>query len=339
MGGSNGKGGSAGSSSQAGSAQHPNDSGGEGGTGGAEGGAAAGGQAGAGDQGGGAHEEVGGAAIGGSNGGLPEGGEGAEGGAPPLVSATCDLLAVWGNPQPLAGISTPDADETLLALTADELSLIFRRDSELYRSERASRDEAWQTPVGVTLPEGYTAEHGVALSQDGLRLVLTQADRRAFAEITRSSRDDDFGPTADSSAFFAINDESGYQNYDYGWPLIAVSDQALYYVGQYGNSFVFPSTREAAGWIPGWELYDASSGLGGNARLITGLSADERTLFAFDEHLGYVVSVWRDGPSEPFKLGGELPERLTALPSVSCQQLYTTRVVDASLDIVVETPE
>jgi hypothetical protein len=77
----------------------------------------------------------------------------------------------------------------------------------------------------------------------------------------------------------------------------------------------------------------------GKAKLSQSISADERSLFVFDEALGHVTGLWSASATGAFTQPVDFPGLASVFTNTGCSRLYGTRQVDASLDIVIETPK
>jgi hypothetical protein len=259
-----------------------------------------------------------------------------EAGAPPNPPPSCDIGKKWGNPVKLS-LSTPQADERLLSMTHDELSLVFSRDDQLFVADRSDPKQDFAAPVAVTLPSGHTFEHGVALSADGLTLVIVRTDQLGLAEVKRSERGKTFEGDASVARFSFVNvglTQSGLLSS----PVLARDGQALVL------------TRLEAADQTGLRLrgqhFDQVEQLDsvtfgaeeGKHKLSQSLSDDARTLFFFDEGTGHAAALGTLTPRAAFTLRADFPDLLSAFTNLGCGRLYGTLEVDGSLDLVVETP-
>lgn len=308
--------------------------------------ASASGKAGADDGGGGgARPSAGGAPAAGeggaSSGELDLGGSLAIGGAPTYDPPLCDIAATWGSPEALAGLSTALADERLLSMTHDVLTLVFTRDDVLMVADRESAGDDFGAAVAVTLPEGYSHERGVALHPDGLGLVIVSAMGERFAELTRAARSGDFTGALETARFEDVSENASQLGGGLSSPVLSASGQALYFT-QIGSSTskVFRTqgtTRFAIPTTP--EDLVTLGGNDGDFKLTRSVSADERTLFFFDEALGHAAGLWSAAPGSPFYELATFPGLDGVFSDASCSRLYGTLDTGGSLDIVLETAE
>lgn len=259
-----------------------------------------------------------------------------EAGAPPNPPPSCDVGRKWGKPVKLS-LSTPQADERLLSMTHDELSLVFSRDDQLFVADRTDPKQDFGAPMALTLPSGHTFEHGVALGADGLTLVIVRTDQQGLAEVKRSERGKPFEPDASVARFSFVN--------------LAVTQSGLLsspVLSRDGESLVL--TRLEAADQTGLRLrgsrFDQVEQLDsvtfgaedGKHKLSQSLSDDARTLFFFDESTGHAAALGTVTPRAAFTLRADFPDLLSAFTNVGCGRLYGTLEVDGSLDLVVETP-
>lgn len=288
---------------------------------------------------GGSEQGLGGAGVGGEDpfghlGGLgPVNGAG--GGAP--EAALCDVTTTWGNPQPLAGIGG-DGNDLLLAMTHDELTIVFRTEAGLWVADRSSASADFGAPVVQTLPAGYTELSGVGLSADGLRMVIV--NDVGFGEVTRSSRQGAFGTTPSTARFDSLNYDANQFGAYLMWPVLAKDDQSLYFVRQIGDeSLAYHAVGDALFAVP--EMSEDMVTLGGTGddlKLTVSVSADERTLFIFDEALDHVSGLWSSAPGAPFTELAEFPGLHSVFSNDACTRLYGTLEVEGAFDIVVLAP-
>lgn len=300
------------------------------------------GSGGAEDSAGGAQQSLGGAASGeggGDSGGLDLGGSLSLGGAPSYDPPLCDRLAAWGSPVALAGVSTAQADERLLSMTHDELTLVFTRDDVLMVADRASADDDFDAPVPVTLPAGYTHERGVALHPDGLGLVIVSDMAERLAEVSRAARSGDFSGALDTARFEDVSNNAFQLGGGLSSPVLSASGSSLYFtlIGS-TSSKVFHTQGTTSFAIPAMpEDLVTLGGRDGDFKLTLSVSADERTLFFFDEALGHAAGLWNAAPGAPFYDLAPFPGLDGVFTASSCSRLYATRDGDGSLDIVLET--
>ncbi len=245
----------------------------------------------------------------------------------PIAASACSKAAGWTAATPVAGVSTTD-DEQLLAITADELDVVFLRGTFLFRAHRALASAAFDTASAVTIPDGYTASAGAALSADGKSLVLVASSGQGFAAVTRDSRGGDFGTTAEANAFTALNQRAIQTMEQYSHPVLSPDGKSFVFaaftpalVG--GKSVVYESSFSGGGWAMPANISDGIfDGTTDKKILPSSLSSDSRTLFYYDEASANEVARFRDRPDAPLYDFIDLGGRLNAVPNVSCDRIY-----------------
>ena len=252
----------------------------------------------------------------------------------------CDMAASWGNPVPLAIVSSSDADERLLSLTHDELTIVFTRDDVPMVADRAAASEDFGTPVPLLLPAGYSHERGVALHPDGLGLVIV-SQSGGFADIQRAARGGAFDGAPSTARFVQLADNAARFGASLAFPVLSASGGSLYFthVGA-STSKVFHAQGTSLFPVP--EMPEDSvtlGGMDGDLKLTLSVSADERTLFFFDEALGHAAGLWNAAPGAPFYELALFEGLQSVFTDASCDRLYGTRMVGGSLDVVVEAPQ
>jgi hypothetical protein len=257
-------------------------------------------------------------------------------GRPTPVASICSQTATWSGATKVANLSTT-ADEILLSLTPDELDLAFLRSGALYVAHRADPLGNFSAGAVIAIPAGWSATQGAALSADGKRLVLVSLDQTALGEMTRLSRDAVFSGTADESAFVSVNQTSIYSGNVYAAPALSPDDEQLYLNSRSpgGASTVVASIRTSSGpWSPPDRVSSALDAAANARRLPTGVSADERTLFYFNEETMAEEARWRDEPTlaSPLYDKVDLGMRRGANPNSACDRLYS----GATGDVFVE---
>jgi hypothetical protein len=257
-------------------------------------------------------------------------------GRPPPGDPKCSELTMWSGAMPLDAISSA-ADVTLLSVTADELDLAFLRDDALYVAHRADATAAFAVGSAVSIPSGWIATDGAALSADGKRLVLVSSDQTMLGEMTRSARDVAFSGDVDQTAFSLVNQASTYSGNIFASPALSPDDQELFSssTAPGGASTVVVATRASdQTWTSPTRLSEALDGATGMRRLPTGVSADARTLFYFNEETMKEEARWRDTATlaSPLYDMVDLGTRRGAQPNSACDKLYS----QSSGDVIVE---
>lgn len=273
---------------------------------------------------------------GGSAGAAGSAGEGGsdEGMIIPVPPGACSETAAWSNVTAVPGIST-DADERLLVITADELDILFLRDSVAMRAHRNSASAAFDAGVALEVADGYGIDAGAALSADGKTLVLLATTGQSFAAFSRTSRDAAFDTTADDSAFLGINQRAVQTMQHYAAPVLAPDGKTFVFTaftpvpeagfpsGFDGVAMVYESVWSTTSWsMPESLSQNLFDGTTANRPLPSGLSSDSRTLFYLEEGSGKQMARFRDRPDAPLYTVVDLEQRTRAVPDVKCDRLY-----------------
>lgn len=243
--------------------------------------------------------------------------------APPGV---CDPAMTLGKAQ-AQDVGVPGA--TLLSMTADERSVAFTTGADdllsLHVADRATASGDFADKL-VTLPEGFDVTSGVALSSDGLELVLVMSDHSGFATLSRVSRSETFEGDADPTAFVPINQQKPMSGKSVGWPVLSSDGNTLYFVSYFGASLVRQSERDKYGVFDGGTAIDEYT-LGGEEgayKLINGVSSDQRAIFFFDQETSHQMALFRSAPGAPFYDQLDLGERRGASPNTDCSLVYSS---------------
>jgi hypothetical protein len=254
--------------------------------------------------------------------------------------AECDQVT-WSEPVALASVSTPGADETLLAMTHDELTLLFSRGEDLFVVDRASATAAFAAPVAVTLPVGYTHQYGLGLSPDGLRLVAVSDTTDALADVSRSARQGSFDGEPSTARYDSIAYNAAQFGQYLSWPVLAQSGESLYYTALSGDGSVVYHARGKASFAVPLMSEDAATlgGSDGDLKLTVSVSADERIVFVLDEALGHAVGLRSSAPGAPYDTPVAFEGLRGAFTNAGCTRLYGTLDDAGALDVVIQTAE
>ena len=266
-------------------------------------------------------------------------GDGGEAGLPegmiiPVTPGACSESATWVGATPLEGIST-DANEQLLAITPDELDVLFLRDGSAMRAHRDSASTAFGAADEMIIPDGYGVEAGVALSADGKTMVLLATGEQSFAAFTRTSRSEGFDASPDDTAFIGINQRAIQTMQKYAAPVLAPDGKSFVFAaftpepaggfvsGFEGISVVFESLSTTNGWaMPESISQNLFDGTSAARALPSALSNDSRTLFYVDEASGRQMARFRDRADAPLYDVVDLDTRTRAVPDAQCDRLY-----------------
>jgi hypothetical protein len=257
-------------------------------------------------------------------------GSGGEAGEQPgtivvVTPGACSETAMWMGAVPLDTVST--GNDTLLSITSDELDIVFLRSGAVYRAHRDAPSDSFGAAALVTIPTGYDATIGVALSSDGKTLVLVSSDGQSFASLSRDARTVDFGATVDPSAFLGLNERSLQTLEHYAAPVLAPDGNSFVFSGftpgDDGLAVVYESAMASGVWdMPNNISGSLFDGTGSKRPLPTGLSSDSRTLFYFDEATSTEVARFRDRPNAPLYDSVDLGMLTGAMPNAKCDHLY-----------------
>jgi hypothetical protein len=256
-----------------------------------------------------------------------------------VTPGACSEKPGWGGAAPLDGVSTAaDESESLLSITADELDIVFMRGGAVYLAHRDTASASFGAASVVTLPSGYVADAGAALSGDGMTLVLISSDERSFGSLSRASRSANFGATIDTSAFGALNERALQTLEHFAAPVLAPNGNSFLFTGftpgdlgaggaadtgNAGVSVVYESSWSSGVWnMPSNISQDLFNGTGDQRPLPSGLSSDSRTLFYFDEATGKESARFRDRADAPLYDVIDLGDLQGAVPNTQCDRIY-----------------
>lgn len=259
---------------------------------------------------------------------------GADGGGVPADPPLCAKGATWGAATSLGIIGT--VGPLVPAVTPDELTVAWTTDTggvvTVRYADRAALGDAFVVPVVLV---GSYAFDRVAISPDGLRLVLVASNRRSFVERLRSSRTDVFAADA-TGQMQNIDDEASMMPAGelLGDPVFGPSDRSFYY-SRFGGGrtrTIHASFRLFGSdtWPVGQAL-SANAGLdavGGQRRRPSAVSADGQTLFFFDETTSTQKAGWTALAPDDFGSFEDLGSRVHAMPNAACTRLVFATQVD-----------
>jgi hypothetical protein len=260
---------------------------------------------------------------GGSTGGTGPIGTGGSGGTDPHP-ARCKTSIVWALLERVESIPN-DHLARLGGISPDELTAAWTSGGgDVYVADRATYKDAFGVPVKVNA--AALASDRVAVAPTGNALIAVGADRGSFIGFERPSRD----------AAWVVSNGLEFTQVKVVFEGGALVSEPV--LSGDKRSFFFLVTppgqpahlREAAwdsvqrSWglpsrVPNVELEQAA---GGKRRRPTGMSADGRTLFFFDEATNVERAAWRDAPSTPFQLFEDIGAFGEAIPNLRCDTLY-----------------
>jgi hypothetical protein len=266
--------------------------------------------------------------------------------SPPPPGALCSPTATWQTGTVLS-VST-SSDDDLDAVTPDELSIVWTVGSgataTIEYADRASNTVDFGTPQ--TLAAGSYLTDRAAISYDGLRLVVVNADGQGFTELTRTAQTapgNTFGsPTTTSYANLNGTLAAGLSFDD---PVLSADDNAFYY-SVYGSSGATATVYRAARLLP-TDPFSTGSALTKSTVLAaqgslrcrpTAISSDEQTLFFWDEITSSEKAAWIDESTGAFDdLVVDLGTKAWAAPDTACDRLYYSAEGAASIDLFVSS--
>lgn len=223
-------------------------------------------------------------------------------------------------------------DDVFAAITPDERTLVYYRVSSsdtvsVLVSDRSTAKATFPAAGAVTTPPTGIAAKGMAISPDGLRLVLVSADGRSLRQIVRPSRSALFDGTADATPFANVNKLAADGPSRLGYPVLGSDDRTLYFT--YGDPTLAPSIRRAsrASAADPWGSIgpvegSAVSGTGTMGMVPTGVSPDGRTLFVWALTGNREYAVYPEPGSDLFTGRKDLGDKRFASPAGDCLSLY-----------------
>ncbi len=239
----------------------------------------------------------------------------------------CDSKMMLGADQPQ---DLGAAAATLLSMTPDELSVAFTTGADaslaLHVADRASVDANF-VEAGFTMPDGFQAKSGAALSSNGLTLVLVLDDDSGFGQLSRAARGAAFQGDAELAAFAKINGLKAMSGSSVGWPVLTSDGLGLYYLSYFGDALAVQSKRTSQGGMfdIGTEIDQFTlGGASGAYKLLSGISTDERAIFYFDQATGHSMARFRSRPGAPFYDPLDLGARHGAAPNQDCSRVYSS---------------
>jgi hypothetical protein len=233
-------------------------------------------------------------------------------------------------------ISTAEPD-LFGAVTPDELTIAWMTTAGavLYADRNAATD-----PFGApqTLTAGVALDR-VALSPDGLTMIVVTTSRNTLAQTTRGSRGSAFSSTLDLSPFASLDPLS--QEGDSGTtpthgsfadPMLSEDGQFLYYsqTGVFTLTMCesYRKTGDTSPWGQGRNLQESqfsAPDTSGVHMIPTGMSSDDLTLFFWDgvaktEKAAFRDNALKDNTFKQFLTLG--PTYRNAAPVGSCGRIY-----------------
>ena len=271
--------------------------------------------------------------------------------APFDAAPVCTTSMTWKAGTALS-ISTSQAD-LFGAITPDELTIAWMNaaGSGLY-ADRSKASDPFGAPQTLT---AGVALGRVALSSDGLALIVVLADRSALAQTTRSARGAAFSTTLDKAPFASldplpteIDAGSSPPHGSFADPMLSPDGQFLYY-SQYGVSTLtmcesYRKSGDTSPWGQGRNLLEsqlAAPNTSGTRMIPSGMSSDDLTLFYWDgvaqtERVAFRDSALTNNTYKQFVTLGAAYQY--AAPTGSCGRIYFSSPGSGGMDLLFADP-
>ena len=249
---------------------------------------------------------------------------------PPSIDSVCSPALGVGELEPLdtaSGLSS-----TLLGVSGDELAVVWSSTGvagvTFFAGDRASLEEPF-APIPIEL-EGSV----VALSDDGLRVVVVATDGSRYFEASREARGNQFSGENDE-AFALLNAEAEEQALKYGGGALSADGLHFAYLALAVDGEPYPvriSHRDDVTdpWPPGEQLelceLEAHES---RPRRPTAFSSDGLTLFFHDPERGRGRAAYRAAVEDPFEWFIDLEPLGSVYPNAACDRLYSSGVQGA----------
>jgi hypothetical protein len=269
------------------------------------------------------------------------GGDGSvDGGADaPFVpdASICSPKTTWAAGTLVPNVSTAQADR-FGSVTPDELTIAWMNTAgTVLYADRATTTDPFGAPMTLT---GTIALDRVALSADGLTLIVVRSDRLIFAQVTRTARGTAFGTTLDTKPFASLDPlSSGIEDGgdagggSFADPVLSSDGHFLYYSVLGGSATTMAESYRSG--APPWTNPFAKgrilttaelTGVSNKLRRPTGLSPDNRTLFYWDEVDGVEKMGFRDDAilagHNGYTVFVNVGAYAGAQPTTTCNRIY-----------------
>jgi hypothetical protein len=284
-------------------------------------------------------------AAGGSttDGGTSDGGETDSGetndagdGAVALPDTLCPAKFKQKNEAALSVSTT--ADERFGSITDDELSIAFSipdgDDGRVFVADRATTSDTFAAPVEIT---GDFALDRATLGPDGMSLLVVNANKQGFTLLERAATNLPFEAVSPWQYDDIVDDLA--EDESLGDPVFALGGQVLLY-SHYGagrtHTVIFASRLSTgSSFVVGGELSNTELLAQGDLRRRpTGISADYRTLFFYDEVSETTKAGFFYG-SFDFTSVSDLGDARDLQPSADCNRLYFDAIGTSSADVFI----
>ena len=242
-------------------------------------------------------------------------------------------------------VATGD-DDLLGYVTPDELTIAFLAPaaSEVHYSDRSDSVNAFDVLRTLPVAAGWYAMDRVALSPDGLRIVVLSTDKKKIGQLTRKARGDAFQGAPDATPFAAINGALAAGE-SLGDMIVSGDDATLIYSVYSASStttiHVAKHASPGAAWTATADTFGGADldAANGKRRQPTGISGDQLTLYFWDQQKELQRGAWRLHVGDPFTYFEDYPQLAMAVPAGNCKKLYFTGAGVSSKDIQLAFPE
>ncbi len=255
----------------------------------------------------------------------------------------CSPTAQW-SAGTLLSLSTSVLDR-FGAITPDELTIAWMTPDgdagavgTVHYADRSTASDSFGADQTLAAFGGYFALGPVALSPDGLTMIVVRADLQGFGAATRASR----------GAAFGSPDEAPFSSIDLNHADIPVTGSVMDdpVFAQDGRSLLFtdlaPTTTNSVTSLDlvggSWTNRDtivagALQVSGTHLRRPTGISSDRLTLFFYDEVASIERAIWRTTATGTFTQAEDVGPLLYAQPNAACTRLYYSAQGASSVDL------
>jgi hypothetical protein len=251
----------------------------------------------------------------------------------------------WSAGSTLASASTA-GDDTLGSISADDLNVAWLAVAAdagnarvVHYANRHYPTDAFSPPLLLDPGTDADLDAGMALSVDGLRLIVVLPDRKGFTEYVRDTVDDPFTTPPAETQFTQLNTQISHylppgalcadpvlsaDDLTFYFSVYGVEDVSGNYGGYVDSHTIYSSTRTP---FVSWPQAAAVMGEAIEAhcsarRRPSGISSDQLTLFYWDELSGSTRAAFRSSIDAPFDTAVELGNRPFAQPNPDCTMLY-----------------
>ncbi len=240
---------------------------------------------------------------------------------------------------PTTTVSYPHAatGDRLAAITWDELTMAWLTTDAggavtIHYADRAGRDDAFVTTWTVPSSLGPFPNESVALSADGLTMIVASADHKSLTQVTRAARGTQFDPASATGAPFVhlVGDPVGATSFKLVGDVVLSKDgQWLFYtdLAQTSGTTLQMAPRLADGTWDGPTPIIASrlAMVASYRRRPSGISSDKLTLFYLDETSNTSMVAFRVPGTTLFdQFYAYAPTGTWAMPTDACDRVYLT---------------